>query len=191
MADAASVPLQDPSLPLWHGLLPALVLFCLEALLSWSTMKSVRLRRLLCGKPSFLMVDGVIDEEAMRRARFTLDELAEELRSHDVTDPASVRYAVLETDGSLNVVLRPGDRPPSAAQLGLPEPEDPGYGTILLQEGRVLSENLRRCGKNEAWLKRELKRRGCSRLEDAYAFILFESGAVYFQKRGSALPKTR
>ena len=186
-ADAASVPLQDPSLSIWHGLIPVLVLFSLEYLLAWATMKSVRLRGFLCGRPCFLIRDGVICQDAMRKTRFTLDELAEELRSHDVTDPAQVRCAVLETDGTLNVVLWPEQRPATAGQLGTAEPDD-GYGVILVQEGTVMRRNLAVCGKDEAWLQRQLRERGCASLREVYAMILFESGKIYFVKKEKTNP---
>ncbi|MBQ7144534.1 MAG: DUF421 domain-containing protein [Oscillospiraceae bacterium] len=181
VADVASVPLQSPELPLWSGLLPAFVLFSLEYLLAWATMKSVTLRAFLCGRPCFLVVNGVVQQAAMRKNRFTLDELAEELRAHDVGDLSDVRYAVLETDGTLNVLLRPERQVPTAGQLGVAAPDD-GYGVILVQEGRVLRRNLAQCGRDEAWLMDALRARGCASLREAYALILFESGKIYFEK---------
>ena len=182
VADVASVPLQNPELPLWSGLLPTVVLVALEALVSWGTMRSVRLRDFLCGRPCFLIVNGVIQQDAMRRTRFTMDELAEELRSQNVTDIAAVRYGVLETDGSLHVILRPDQRPVTAGQLGLTE-EDDGYATILIQDGTVMRRNLRLLGKDEAWLLREARRRGCGNLREVYALILYENGKVFFAKK--------
>ena len=182
VADVASIPLQDAHLPLWTGLLPTVVLVALEALVSWATMRSVRLRNFLCGRPCFLIVNGVIQQDAMRRTRFTMDELAEELRSQNVTDIAAVRYGVLETDGSLNVILRPDQRPVTAGLLGITE-EDDGYATILIQDGVVMRRNLQLHGKDEAWLLREAKRRGCQSLREIYTLILYENGKIFFAKK--------
>lgn len=180
-ADLAAVPLQAPELPLRFGLVPLAVLFLCEMLVSVLTMKSIAARRWLCGKPCFLIRDGVICQAEMRRCRFTVDELTEELRSKDVSDPATVRYAVLETDGTLNVVLYPEHRPVSAGQLGL-VPEDEGYPVVLIEDGAVKKENLRPAGVDEAWLKAELRRRRC-RLRQVYALIRFTSGKVYFARK--------
>lgn len=185
IADLASVPLQDPELSIWNGLLPVLVLFALEYLLAWATMKSVGLRAFLCGRPCFLVVDGVIQQRTMRKTRFTMDELAEELRSRDVTDISTVRYAVLETDGSLNVVLRADQRPATAGQLGVTEPDD-GYGVILIQDGYLMRRNLAQSGRDERWLNQELKARGCQSWREVYALILFESGKLFFAKKDEA-----
>ena len=181
-ADLASVPLQNPDLHLLYGLIPVFVLFLCEFLLSWLTMKSVRLRVLLCGKPCFLIRDGEICQEAMRKCRLTVDELTEELRSRDVTDPSVVQYAVLETDGSLNVIQYPDQRPVTAGQMNL-SPVDEGYATVLIEDGRLLRDNLRAAGKDTAWLKKELQRRGCANVGQVYVMILFRSGKIYFAEK--------
>jgi uncharacterized membrane protein YcaP (DUF421 family) len=182
VADLASVPLQDPALPLSYGLLPCLTLFGGEYLMSYLTMKSIALRKLFCGRPSLLIVRGRILQDAMRKSRFTVDELAEELRAQNVNDPATVEYAVLETDGSLNVILYPEHRPATAGDLGLACGDD-GYATILIEDGILLRSNLQRCGLDEAWLKKELKRRGCNSHRQVFAMLYYESGRIYFAEK--------
>lgn len=181
-ADLAAVPLQAPELPLWYGVVPVAVLFLCELFFSLLTMKSVTARRLLCGKPCFLIREGVICQREMRRCRFTADELMEELRGKDVFDPASVRYAVLETDGTLNVILYPEHRPATAGQLQLAA-EDTGYPVVLIEDGKLKRENLRAAGVNERWIEGELRRRGCKGAERVYLLIRFGSGAVYFAEK--------
>lgn len=182
IADVASIPLQNPDLTLWHGLLPCMTLFACEYLLAWLTMKSVTVRKLACGKPCFLIIGGVVQQKEMRKCRFTVDELAEELRKKDVTDVGNVQYAVLETDGTLNVILTPEERPATAGQLGVAAPDD-GYAIILIEDGVLLRENLAAAGKNEKWLLHELRERGCKEARQVYAFILFESGKIFFAKK--------
>ena len=182
VADVASVPLQNPDLPLTYGLFPTLELFALEFLMSWLTMRSVRLRMLFCGKPCFLIVRGKIMQRAMRKNRLTVDELSEELRSRDVTDISSVQYAVLETDGTLNIILYPSERPVTLRDLQLAA-EDDGYATVLIADGALMERNLRLCGKDRAWLKKELTRRGCGSVRQVYAMIYYESGKIYFAEK--------
>ena len=181
-ADLAAVPLQAPELPLRYGLVPVAALFLCELVFSLATMKSQTIRRWLCGKPCFLIRDGAICQREMRRCRFTVDELTEELRGKDVSDPSTVRYAVLETDGTLNVVLYPEHRPVTAGQLCVAA-EDAGYPVVLIEDGALKRENLRVAGKDERWLQGELRRRGCNSIRQVYALILFGSGAIYFAKK--------
>lgn len=182
IADVASVPLQNPDLPLTSGLVPCAILFACEYLLSLLTMKSVTLRRCLCGRPCFLVINGVVQQRAMKKCRYTVDELTEELRGKNVGDIAAVQYAVLETDGTLNVILQPEKRPVTAQDLQL-SPDDDGYGTMLIADGALLRRNLAACGKDEGWLRRELQKRGCARWGQVYAFVLFESGKIFFAEK--------
>ncbi len=181
-ADLAATPLQNPELPLFNGLVPVAALYLCELILSWLTMKSIPARRLLCGKPCFLIVEGKICQKSMHKCRFTVDELTEELRGRDVTDIADVQYAVLETDGTLNVILYPEKRPVTAGQMNISEP-DSGYATVLIEDGILLRQNLTVMGKDEAWLAKELKKRGCGSIKQVYIMLLYRSGAIYFAEK--------
>ena len=120
IADLAAHPLQDMGIPLLNGLVPIAVLFCCEVLIAGLSLRSIRLRELLFGKPSLLIVKGEIDQAQMRRNRFTLDELMQELRSQGVTDIRTIEYAVLETDGKLSLLRSPAASPVTASRhLGL------------------------------------------------------------------------
>ncbi len=114
IADLASHPLQDVGIPMTNGLVPVLTLFCFEILIAGASMKSIRLRTLLFGRPSILVKRGVIDQGEMRANRFTADELMQELRNRGMFDISQVEYAILETDGRLNVIPFPPScrRPP-------------------------------------------------------------------------------
>lgn len=182
IADLASNPLQDIGVPLLNGLIPVITLLCCELLISALILRSIRARALLCGKPSMLVVDGVVNQAEMKKNRFTLDELTEELRNQSITDISKIKYAILETNGTLNTILFPAEQPVTAAQLQI-SVADPGYPTILINDGKVLSENLRRMGRDMAWLKAELRRRNTARPEDVYLMTLDNAGRIYYAEK--------
>ena len=86
IADLASVPMQDLGIPLHAGVVPILALLSLTMILSVLTMKSIRFRTLMCGRPSVVIRRGEIDQREMRRNRLTVDELLEELVRSYVLD---------------------------------------------------------------------------------------------------------
>ena len=182
IADLASNPLQDIGIPLLNGLIPVITLLCCELLVSAVILKSVRARALLCGKPSMLIIDGVVNQKEMRKNRFTLDELTEELRNQSITDIRTIQYAILETDGRLNTILFPPERPVTAAQMNIPV-TDPGYPTILINDGTVLLDNLRRVGRDERWLEKELHKRGASRPSAVYLMTIDGAGQIYYAEK--------
>jgi uncharacterized membrane protein YcaP (DUF421 family) len=118
----------------------------------------------------------------MRRNRFTPEELLQELRNQGVEDPSTVARAILETSGQLNMILHTEHQPVTAQTLGL-TPQDPGRFTAIISDGRILSENLKRMGRDQRWLDAELARHGAEHSEDVYLLLLSEDGTVFFAAR--------
>ena len=178
ISEAASEPIINPSVPIMQVLVPILTLLALEYLLSVVAMKSVRLRGILTGKPALLITHGKIDQKQMRKNRITPDELCEALRNDGILDLGSVEYAILESNGKLNIIQTPGERTVTAAQLGI-QTEDAGYPMIVVNNGRVLAENLRLLGFDESWLQKRLSERNVSGPQQVYMMTADRLGRVY------------
>ena len=119
IADLAAVPMQDFGIPLLTGIIPILTLLCLTMALSVLTMKSVRFRAVLCGRPSIIVENGKLHQREMQKNRFTVDELMEELRMKGITDLNSIKYAILETNGQISVLPYAAQQPVTEAQMEL------------------------------------------------------------------------
>lgn len=182
LSDLASVPMQDFGIPLLYGALPIVIVLCLTMMLSVLTMKSIRFRTLVCGRPSIIMENGKICQRAMEKNRFTADELMEELRLQGVTDLNTVRYAILESSGQVSILLKASEQPPTAAALGL-APEDSGLALVLISDGAVLEHNLRRRGLDRAWLCARLAEYGVSSAKEVYLLTIDEAGSLYFSAK--------
>lgn len=182
VADITAMPLQDIGIPLINGLIPLILLLCFEILVTGAATKSIRIRYFVFGRPSILIEDGVVCQKAMKENRFTIDELYEELRQQGITDISKVERAVLETSGILNVILFPSEQPVTARQMGISVPKI-GLPLILVNEGRVMSDNLKKIDKDEQWLLDRLKSHGLCRSEDLYLFSIDESGKEYIAKQ--------
>ena len=178
ISDLATVPMQDFGIPLLAGVIPILTLLALSMLLSQLSLRSLRLRELICGTPAVLIRQGVIQQEAMRKNRFTVDELLEELRSQGICRVEDVKYAVLENSGQLSVLPWNTCQPPSAQQLGVEPEDDVTLPVILISDGRVLGKRLAACGRDEAWLKKQLAREGLSSPRQVFLLTLDEQGTV-------------
>lgn len=182
ISDIASLPLQDANMPLINALFPIFALLSCELLISGITLKSVKLRGIIFGKPSVLIRNGKIDQQAMRQNRFSLDELAESLRSNNVTDITQVRYAILETDGAVNVILYSESQPLTEESLTEPQ-QDSGMPHIIINDGHVLENNLRLLGRDMRWLNAELKKRKVHSARQVYLMSLDDGGNIYFTKK--------
>ena len=178
ISDLAAVPMQDFGIPLLNGVIPIVTLLSLSMLLSWGSVRSIRLRRLICGSPTALILDGKVQQDAMRHNRFTLDELIEELRSQGVTDLTSVKYAVLETDGQLSVLLDPAEPPATPKQLGRAVKDDLFLPQVLINDGRVLDDGLAYRGLTRGWLTRELSSRGYRSPSEVLLLTIDDAGKI-------------
>nr|WP_325212453.1 YetF domain-containing protein [uncultured Oscillibacter sp.] len=178
ISDLATVPMQDFGIPLLAGVIPILTLLALSMLLSQLSLTSLRFRRLACGAPSVLIREGVLQQETMRKNRYTLDELLEELRGQGLSGVEEVKYAVLENSGRLSVLPWAKNQPPSAEELGMRVEEDVTLPVILVNDGRLLRRNLEARGLDEAWLREALGREGLSSHREAFLLTVDERGKV-------------
>ena len=161
VANLASIPMQDGGIPLLSGLVPILTVLGIELVLSTLSLRSVRVRKLLCGKPVILIENGRILQENLRRTSITLDELTGHLRLKDVLDPKTVQFAILETDGNLSVFPYPKHRPASTAEAGITA--KPQHLPItIIGDGYLYRKNLPLIGKDEAWVHRILQEQGAT-----------------------------
>ena len=186
ISDLASVPMQDFGLPLLNGVIPIITLIALSTLFSAISLRCVRFRDLVCGQPALVIRDGKLYQETMRRNRLTLDELFEQLRGQGVTDLDDVKYAVLVTNGRLSVLLRSDRQPVTSEQLAVSVSDDVTLPTIVINDGRVLTDNLRQAGRDERWLQQELKRQGASHSRDVFLLSVDEQGTVVCLKQEGA-----
>ncbi len=178
IADLAAVPMQDFGIPLLTGVIPILTLLCITMILSMLTMRSVKFRAVICGRPSIIVENGRLHQREMQKNRFTVDELMEELRMKGVTDLSTVKYAILETNGQISVLPYANQLPVTAQQMGL-TPDDVGLPIVIINDGRVLDHNLRTRGLDRAWLDKQLRARQIARPQDVFLLTVDEQKRVY------------
>ena len=149
---------------LWAGLIPMATLLALEMLCAFLSMRFIKVRKLLCGKPVILMEKGQMLQRNMRKNKVTIDELTSHLRQKDVLDLQQVRYAILETDGNLSVFLD-GDMP-----------------LTLISDGVLLRDNLKKAGRDLNWVEKILKKHKAT-IPDTWLLTLDQNGQeVFFRK---------
>ena len=155
VADLAAIPMQDVSIPLYAGLVPIATVLGAELVLAGICLRSIRFRRLLCGKPVILIENGRILQNNLTRTRVTIDELMGHLREKDVLDVRTVQYAILETNGNLSVFPYPAEVAPSAKDLNI-HPKERFLPVTIISDGTLLDENLALSGRDRDWLRKTL-----------------------------------
>ena len=185
VANLASIPMQDEGIPLFSGLVPILTVLGVELVLAGLTLKSILVRRLLCGKPVILIENGKILQKNLQKTRVTMDELVGHLREKDVLDLASVQFAILETNGNLSVFPYPKERPATAAEAGI-QTKKQFLPITIIEDGYVSKDNLRKAGKDRPWLEKVLADRKTSRKE-TLLLTVDKSDHIMWIPRGDGL----
>ena len=183
LSDLASVPMQDFDSPLINGVVPILTLLALTTLLSYISFRSGRFRSLICGEPAIVVRYGKLQQRAMRHNRMTVDELLEELRGQGVTNLKDVKYAVLETSGQVSVLLRSDAQPVTPAQLSMNAADDPFLPVLLINDGRLLRDNMKKMDVDDAWLRQQLKREHLTDPSQVFLLSLDQGGNVICQAK--------
>ena len=166
----ASVPMQNLDIPLSYGIVPILTLISAEIFVSFIALKIPRFREILTGKPVIIIVDGVIDQKALKATRLSVEELQEDLRLKDVFDLASVRLARLETNGQLSVLLKDRNQPVTPEIMGQKVKDSPVYYTVIA-DGYVNRDIFEIIGIDSEWVGSELKKKGITSIKDVFLML--------------------
>ncbi len=181
IADLASTPMSELGIPITYGIVPIIGLLAMHILISVINIKSLKMRQLICGKPRILIYRGKIDEQALKKENFTVNELQERLRGNNITNLSDVEYAILETSGQVTVISKPEKRPVTLEDMNL-EAKYQGIPYELVIDGIIMEDNLNKIGKNYIWLKKQVEKFGYTP-EEALIVTLDANGEIFSQKK--------
>lgn len=181
VSDLAAVPMQDLGIPLFFGLVPIATLITLEILMSYLALKSRFFRRLINGQPAIIIRGGQLDIPKLRQMRLTTDEIIETLRKQNVTSVSSVKYGVIEPDGTLTVILKQPQQPVTAEMLGL-TPKDTGLPLVVVSDGKLVSRSLELLHLDSKDIENRLKNQSIP-LADVFLMTLDDCGNSFIQKK--------
>lgn len=159
ISDIATLSLQEPSMPMLLGAVPIFMIVCIDVLMSGVMLKNAKFRKAVTGSPKVIIADGKIDQKEMRNLRYTIDDVLESMRDADIFDINEVRYAIVETTGKINFFKK---------EDGKTDP--PG---VIIKDGLLIEEGLKKAGLGEGWLRDVLKRKNT---EQSCVFLLTACG---------------
>jgi uncharacterized membrane protein YcaP (DUF421 family) len=143
------------------GLLTLGVWVILPITFDFLALKSKWIHAILNGKETILIKQGKIMEEHLFQVRLTGEELLRELRSKNVFSLSDVEFAIMETTGDINVLLKAERKPVTPHDLGQKVAPQAEPQTVIL-DGNILDEPLTSIGLNRHWLNLQLEKIGIS-----------------------------
>ena len=181
IADLASIPMTDSGIPITNGIISILGLLLMHLVISFLNVKSIKAREIICGKPTILIYRGKIDEKALKKERFTINELEERLRGNNIYNLGDVEYAILETSGQVTVIQKPEKRNTIPEDFNI-IPDYEGIPYDLVVDGKIMEKNLQAIGKNYQWLKKQVEKFNM-KPEEALIVTYDAKGQILCQKK--------
>lgn len=151
IAEMAVIAIESPKDPILHSVIPMALLMVVQYTLALLSLKSKKIREIIDGKPTVIINKGKIDEYAMRKQRYNLDDLLMQLREKDVKNLADVEFAILESSGDLSVLTKSQNRSRTT---------DYSIDLPLILDGQIQNGHLNQINKSERWLRSEMKKLG-------------------------------
>ncbi|MEG6570162.1 DUF421 domain-containing protein [Thermoanaerobacterium thermosaccharolyticum] len=165
IADLVAVPMQNKGIPLLTGIIPILTLLISQLFLSYISMKSLRGREMICGKPTVLIDKGKILTKELQKERYNINDLLEELRVMGYPNIADVEYAILETNGCLSVIPKVDKRPVTPNDLNI-KPQYEGLPLPIIIDGNIIHQNMKIANVDMKWLNDQLKMWNVNNIEN-------------------------
>ena len=193
IAEVACIPMNDPYIPLYSGIVPIVTLATLHIVLSFASRKSLKLRKVLSGS-SIIVVnpDGIIYEN-LQKMNMNMDDLIEALRTAGYVDITQVAYAIFETNGKLCVVEKEQPQQQSESQSqsdSESEKQEQQTKTLLplqiVVDGRINAENIELSGTSKSELESKLKEKNLKISDLLYADVRQDGNAYFSPKKAKA-----
>lgn len=172
VSEIAALPITNPGVPLSGSIIAILILIIMEIFISQAAYHSVGVRTLLYGKPSTFFEKGKLNQEEMKKQRFNVADLMEEIRNNGAVSLDQIDYVIMETNGKVSVILNSDESPVTPTDMNFKT--DPIYMSyVIIDNGNLIRSNLKRLGLNDEWLDKQLKSHKVKHIDDVF-YLSFE-----------------
>lgn len=189
IADLATIPMAEVSVPVLHGIVPLLTLVVLHFILTLVCKNSQWISKIVSGKPTIIINPNGIDYSAMKKLNLATDDIFAALRECGYFSISQVQYAIMETNGKVSVMPKAEFAPATSGELKLNSQES-FLPIILVSDGKVVKENLALASISESELI-EIARKTTKNnvnIKDILILSIDQSGESYLQlKKGQGI----
>ena len=190
IADLATIPMSEISVPIVHGLIPIIGIIILHYFICLLSRKSMKARYIISGRSAIVINPNGINYKELKALNMTIDDLIEALRVSDVFNLEDVAYAIMETNGKLCVIKKSQTENVTREDLKI-QPEPASLPVSIIMDGKLMKENVTLTKLSDDILNEALTKSGAKAIKDILLFTLDANGNVFVQaKNGSAINYT-
>lgn len=170
IAEVACIPMNDPYIPFYAGVVPIVTLGFLQVLISTIARKSLSARKVINGSSVIVIDKDGISYENLKKLNMNINDLIEAARGAGYPDLSEIAYAIFETNGNLCVVEKPSD-PTELSPPVLP--------VSLITDGKWSEENLELCRADKEEIETALEENGVPDASDVLYLDVRQNGVCY------------
>jgi uncharacterized membrane protein YcaP (DUF421 family) len=167
--------------PIWESLFSVVLWAFITWVIAVLSLKSLTMRRLFEGVPRYMIKDGHILEENLRKENLTIEDLTSMLRQKNNFAIADAEMAILELDGKLSVQSRSTDQMVTREDLHLGEKKI-GIAIPLIVDCVLMKDNLKANRLSEAWVESRLREFGID-IEQVFYMEMGVNGKIKIEKK--------
>lgn len=134
-------------------------------LVSVISQRSVKVRKVMSGRPLVIMDNGIIYRENLKKARIDLSDFLTQCRTSGYFDLNQIQTAVMEYNGAISFLPVSKDRPATPSDMDI-QPEQEHLQITVIMDGHINKSNLKLSGNNEVWLTKQLHLQGYNNPSD-------------------------
>ena len=183
IADLASIPMSDLTIPLLNGIIPLFVLTLLHLVITFIACKSITMRKFINGRAIILIGPQGVLEENLKNCNMTIADVIEACRYAGYMSLSEVLYVIMETNGNISVIPKSACQNVTQQDLQI-KTNDPPLPYLMISDGKISSINLKRFGITKEEVEQMLKSKGTTS-QDVIVMQYDKTGKVFMQTKKS------
>lgn len=142
----------------FNGIVAIITFGIIAYFVSYITLKSIILRRVIIGTPTILIQNGKIIEKNLKKTLIDINELLEQCRNNGVFDISEIDTAIMEVNGKISILLKKENLPVINKDMNIKGTT--GLCATIIIDGNIMEQNLKNMNKTNEWLLKQLKIKG-------------------------------
>lgn len=174
----AAVRMVNPQSSLTAGLM---IIFAFAGVNVFLSYLDIKWPRKIDQTASVLMEGGQLIKSSLMDCHITIDNFLGQLRLKGVHSLSELDSVILEPYGKISISKKPSALPVSRMELKITS-QPAGLSTILIYDGVIQEENIRKLGFDRQWLSRKLLKNRVNDHHTVFLAMLEANGTIYISK---------
>ena len=181
IAEVACIPMNDPGIPIYYGIIPIVTLVVLHFTISTLSRKSLRMRKFFSGSSMIVLDKNGINYKNLKTLNMDVSDLIEAVRSNDYADLRQLQYVILETNGTVSIIPKKDAEDTVTDFLPIP----------LVLDGKYIAQNMEIAGVTKPMLTKKFNQLGLADLKKILLCDVRQDGSMYVQPKGKPYITTK